>query len=204
MALARAFLVFLVLCLFLAACGDSSPAPTFQSVLTFEAAAQPTLQPTPDIQLSPSTGITPGSPQDEDNVKETLLRYRFAEANSSSYLDSKFYCLGFETTRQSPSNLQDPPQTLLDRFQGNNPPVVKSSDCALVGDKEEYKKVLSKSSGEQATFWGLGSVNWSGKDKAELELSYLYAFNGTGGSIFQLERQNGTWKVTGYTLTWIA
>ncbi|MBN9386645.1 MAG: hypothetical protein J0I20_01215 [Chloroflexi bacterium] len=169
---------------------------------------QPTsiTQPTATSQSASTlaNNITPENPKDEDAMREALLRYRFGQVNLSSYPDSKYYCLGFETTRQSASNLQDPPQALIDRFQGNNPPVVKASECDMVGDNMDSKKVVFKNSGEQAIFWGLGNINWSDNNKASLELSYLYAFNGTGGSIFQLERQNGSWKVTGYTLTWIA
>ena len=74
----------------------------------------------------------------------------------------------------------------------------------MTQDKAELNKVVLKSSGEPAMFWGMGSITWSGDNKAELEISSLYAFNGTGGTVFQLERENGSWKVTGSTLTWIA
>lgn len=206
--MARLFLTTIfVLILCLSACGDMSRTPNS----TVQSAVQSTekIQPSPTNNVStPTTAITvtPGSSQDEEDMREALLRYRFEEVVSkqASYPDSKYYCVGLETTQQSASNLTDLPQSFLDRFKGNKTPVVKASDCAWIGDKDDSKKVVFKSSGEQAIFWGLGNVNWSSKDKAELELSFLYAFNGTGGSIFQLERQNETWVVTGYTLTWIA
>lgn len=162
----RFLMLIFVLALFLSACGDMSPTlrPSVQT------AAQPTstTQPTATGQSDSTTAnnIIPGSPQDEDAMREALLRYRFGQVNLTSYPDSKYYCFGFETTMRSASNLQDPPQALLNRLKGNKPPVVKASECDMVGDKMDDQKVVFKNSGEQAIIWGLGSVNWSGKDKA--------------------------------------
>ena len=201
--MARPVLIFLILALslVLAACGDSSATPANQAGASAQPAAKPTPTPPPGSTTPPARTKS----QDEDDIREAILRNQFAYvAGNPGYPASQYYCLGFETTRQSASNLQDPPQALLDRFKGNNPPVVKASECAMTQDKAELNKVVLKSSGEPAMFWGIGSITWSGDNKAELEISSLYAINGTGGTVFQLERENGSWKVTGSTLTWIA
>lgn len=204
MVLSRSTPIFLVLCLFLSACGVDKPTPSNFTVPSIQSTEQQTkiISATvqPILPATSSTKVLVRSSQDEDNIREVLLRYRFAQLiGNPSYPTSNFYCLGFETTSQSPSNLIDVPQPLLDRFGGSNPPVVKASECAMVQDK-----VVLISSGEQAIFWGIGTISWSGDNKASLEISYLYGFNGTGGTLFQLERTNGSWKVTGSILTWTA
>ncbi len=203
--MARPVLTFLIIALILAACGDSSPTPVNQLVPSAQPTAQPTLTPQP---VPTTTTLARTKSQDEDDIREAILRTQFAyvagNVASRAFPMSQYYCLGFETTRQSASNLQDPPQSLLDRFKGNNPPVVKASECVMTQDKGDLNKVVLKSSSEPAMFWGIGRINWLSDNKAELEISYLRAFMDVGGTVFQLERENGSWKVTGSTLTWIA
>jgi hypothetical protein len=198
--MARLFLMLFVLCLCLAACGDMSPTPL--------PTVQPAAQPTPTTPPTADSKVTPGTSHDEDNIKEAILRYRF-EATAELYTKEggppwKYYCLGSGTTLYGVQGLSDLDQAFLERFKGNNPQVVKASNCIMVDDKVFYKKAVLKTSGEPVRFWAVSAVTWLGKERVELEISLHGDFGDGEGKVYQLERQNGTWQVTGSTRTWVA
>ena len=212
----------LSLMVLLAACGDSqlTPAtlpppasqatPTSQLTQTLASTTQPsvtvkttaaTTQATaqPDPVVSPTATAAARTPLEEDNIREAVLRYRFEQV-SVTYTSapiSQFYCVGLGETVDI-ARLQDSPQAFLARFQNNKPLVRKASDCAFNQDKVEVKNT-----GETATIWVIGRIKWLGDNEAELEISYTRAFMDSSGTIFQLKKENGGWKVTGSTRTWI-
>lgn len=216
---------WLGLMILLSACGDSqpvqatSPQPanqatqTSQITQTLHSTAQPSViikttaattqapATAPQISptVSPSTSAVARTPEEEDIIREAVLRYRFEQVRASytSAPVSQYYCIGLGETVEI-AKLQDSPPAFLARFQNNKPPVRKASDCTFNKDKVEVKNT-----GETATIWVIGSIKWLGNNEAELEISYTRAFMDSGGTIFQLKKENGGWKVTGSTRTWI-
>lgn len=147
--------------------------------------------------LSCDTSVEPQSPE-EDFVRESFFRNQFA--GHGTYLDPQdtlVYFIAFVTLDSSGNVVSevDPPDSFLRRFEGNNRPVRKVSQCRYAA----FQGVFDAQSGERGILFRCGVLRWLSSDHVEIDGGYftggIHAIN-QAGYRYTMEKVNGRWWLT--------
>lgn len=93
----------------------------------------------------------------------------------------------------------DPPDELMKRFAGNQPPVRRRSECraTTLGD-------FDKKTGERGLVFRIRIIEWKSDTEVAVEGGYHEHGLSASGNTYTLKKENGKWKVTDDKMDWIS
>jgi hypothetical protein len=156
-----------------------------------------------DGPTAPEPEPVPGSPRWREaqalSVEEAVHRFQFGDYRLPP--GSLTYCLA-RTTATERLPWTDPPEALLRRFAGHQPPVKKVSLCRM--DLQTLNGVTDAETGSPAVIFRLGPLDWAGD--TEVVLDGGHHFNGLNGSgkTYRVRFQTGAWVVVEAHWRWIS
>lgn len=147
----------------------------------------------------------PGSPGWRESqalsVEEAVHRFQFGDYRAGLPPGSLTYCLA----RNAATELlpwTDPPEALLRRFAGHQPPVKRLSLCRI--DLQTLLGVTDVETGGPALIFRLGPLGWV--SDTEVVLDGGHHFNGLNGSgkTYRVRFQTDAWIVVEAQWRWIS
>jgi hypothetical protein len=158
-----------------------------------------------DSPEEPDPVPVPGSPAWRESqtfsVEEAVHRFQFGDYRSGLQWASWTYCLARDTATEL-LPWTDPPDALLRRFAGHQPPVKKVSLCRL--DLQSLNAVTDVETGGPAVIFRLGPPRWESDTEVIVEGGHhVNGLNGSGKT-YRVRLQGGTWVVVQATLRWIS
>ena len=136
------------------------------------------------------------SAQATQDVQEAAFRHLFAGANPQMT-----HCLVVPGPVGGPQSA-DPSPEFLARFADLKTPVKNRSGCN--GKAADGIGVADTVTGALAMFFSVGPVTCSSDTECELEAGYYAAPTAAASWIYDLQKKDGTWVVTGEHMQWIS
>ncbi len=134
-------------------------------------------------------------PASEDDLTEAVLRYQFQQTNISARPDVKALCIQIGILNSDPS------AEFLNRFEGNNPPVIKGSRCGFL---PESGQMTNKTSGSPAVSFTVSTVSGQLFGQAVVDASQVSGNLGGAGFSYTVKKQDNKWVVTDNLMNWIS
>ena len=147
----------------------------------------------------------PGSPGWREaqvlSVEEAVYRFQFGDYRSGLQPASLTYCLARNTAAEL-LPWTDPPEALLRRFAGHQPPVKKVSLCRM--DLQNLNGVMDVETGGPAVVFRLAPPAW--ESDTEVVVDGGHHVNGLNGSgkTYRVRFQGGAWVVVEARWRWIS
>lgn len=143
---------------------------------------------------NPSGPESPGREEQALAVAEAVHRYQFVRFLSEPQRDSLTYCLGRANAADVADARQwtEPPEALVRRFAGHQPPVKTMSACQIRAD---IRGVTDLETGGPAVIFRVSLPSWESDTEALANGGYY--FNGLSGSgeTYRLRFAGGAWTV---------
>lgn len=142
----------------------------FAVLLATTGCAADTTAPSNNNSASPSRAAA------EDDVAEAVFRYQFDHNASAIQQGAEKYCLSLPGEKM-------PSAELLQRFEGNSPPVAAADQCGRQSGKNLFFRVQKLDWRKDDEVWVRGGY-WEGNLSSSIEL-------------YQVVRESGKWVVKG-------
>ena len=147
---------------------------------------------------APAQTASPSSPagvtqQDEDSLREAVLRHMFKTNASGMQQTAKVFCIHLEKG-------VTPSAAFLARFSANRIRVVDAAGC----DEDASRGVVERATGAHGLAFRIDLIAWTDRDHATVNGGYYEAGLSASGNVYTLERKNGAWSVTKDEMQWIS
>lgn len=121
----------------------------------------------------------------EDDIRETVFRYQFKNAEISA----AYHFIAIDD--------KNPTEAFLRRFKDNDPPVRPLSDSRI--EKKPIRTVVSKKDEQGGIIFRVGQIKWISDVKADVQGSYDCGDNCEGASgTYHTVKQDGRWAVDSF------
>lgn len=140
--------------------------------------------PTPE----PATQLSEG-----DQIREAVFRYQFEFNASGLGQGAAVYFLSAE-------GRSDPSSELLQRFDGQSPPVKPVSRSTR---EQGTAQVVDAETGAPSLIFTITEIRRLGENAAEVDGGYDEASESGSGNTYRLTRQDGSWRVIERQRGWI-
>ncbi len=125
-----------------------------------------------------------------DDIREALFRFIFSNNASAGQKNVDYYFLSIEK--------KDPTTEFLNRFQGEKPQVLPSSQAKFnpPPDQESLGGIIHQSLGGTGLKFGIGKIDWINKYKVSISWSYYENMLSGSFNVATLKLKNNAWVVT--------
>jgi hypothetical protein len=126
------------------------------------------------------------------DVLEAVFRHQFDHNASGGQKNVDFFFLSVDAS--------DPPADLLSRFAGHYPEVLPLSHR----DRLATDPIRHRQRAGRGIIFRIERATWENPDSVVVEGGYREASESSSGSVYHVERKNGSWVVVRSELMWIS
>lgn len=114
----------------------------------------------------------------------------------------------YDIASEGISDKSDPSDEFISRFDGNQPPVKKLSECDLSNNYEDEEQfcfhVVDKESGEDGVIFQITTINWISSSKVEVEGGYHSTCAAASGNLYTVVLEDDSWVVIDDVVLWVS
>jgi hypothetical protein len=157
------------------------------------------------VDPPPRLGCAPPPMQDDDNIRETVLR-TLIDGFLSSRAESRYsrtiqvIFVGVDGGPDPTSEFfgWDPPDSFLSRFADIEFPVRPVSAASLWDDARE------RATGNPGVVFSAGSICWVSPNEVDVEAARWFGMTGGASYTFHLTSESGRWVITSGVTHWVS
>lgn len=151
----------------------------------------------------------------EDNIRETVLRYQFQHNGSGIQQNAGAYYISLYDEGVEPASPVKefalivhalvfdrpgvPSDGFIRRFRGHSPPVKKVSQCIL-----EINGIRDRKTGQRGLMLSVGRIKWINDQTVEVNGGYYEGGMSASGNTYRVVRREKTWVVVSDKLEWVS
>ncbi|MDQ7823852.1 MAG: hypothetical protein RDV48_13720 [Candidatus Eremiobacteraeota bacterium] len=136
---------------------------------------------------------SPSRQKDIDDIIVVVFRHEIKEF--TSWKEVKVFFLSLHG--------RDPRDSIMNRFQGNRPPVKKVSESSTRDVKALYQ-IYDKETGENGVIFDIDSLRFTSASRAEVGGGYLKDGLAAAHGIFYMLKKRGRWVIEKYNVNCVA
>lgn len=153
------------------------------------------------VEPAPAPGLPGWRDAQSLSVEEAVHRFQFVDSKTGLPPSSLTYCLA----RSPQTELlpwSDPPEALLHRFAGHQPPVKKLSSCHM--DLRNLSGVTDVETGGRAVIFRVSPLLWESDTEVVVDGGYHASGLNGSGKTYRVRLQGGSWVVVDARWRWIS
>ncbi|NIM06827.1 MAG: hypothetical protein GTO55_09825 [Armatimonadetes bacterium] len=123
----------------------------------------------------------------EADINELIFRDQFKELPSNLREKVSFFFLSLDG--------KDPSDEFMKRFEGNDPPVKKESECVVSSLEGGQVQIKDKETDEEGVKFRVHVIFWKTPEKGEVEVSYYASGQPASTRLYRISRDGDKWIV---------